>query len=183
MRDAKNITTFSSFLRTNTSKSETPENKTQKFLLITNKHRLLFSRHSSEISCYHGHCAAIRSRKLHIAVHKNHLTILFSNHFAQQKSPNFMTPNHELSSVTGKRYTLKLLIAFRDHTVVDINLIQQLILLGDGFKHDPTSNHKVHAVSHGVEQNSNLPVKLMMTVRCPPPLPAKNKSTPLEPNV
>lgn len=89
MRDAKNITTFSSFLGTNTSKSETPENKTQKFLLITNKHRLLFSRHSSEISCYHGHCAAIRSRKLHIAVHKNHLTILFSNHFAQQKSPNF----------------------------------------------------------------------------------------------
>lgn len=68
---------------------------------------------------------------------------------------------------------LKLLIAFRDHTVVNINLIQQLILLGDGFKHDPTSNHKVHVVSHGVEQESNLSLKLMMTVRCLPPPPAK----------
>jgi hypothetical protein len=82
----------------------------------------------------------------------------------------------KLSSVTRKRYTLKLLIAFRDHTVVDINLIQQLIFLGDSFKHDPTSNHKVHVVSHGVEQNPNFSLKLMMTVRCPPPPPAKTNS-------
>lgn len=43
--------------------------------------------------------------------------------------------------------TLKLLIAFRDHPVVDINLIQQPILIGDGLNHNPTSNHKVHVVS------------------------------------
>jgi hypothetical protein len=71
MRDTKNITIFSSFLGTNTSKSGTPESETQKALFITNKHRLPFSRHSSEISCYHGHCAAIRSTKLHIAAHNN----------------------------------------------------------------------------------------------------------------
>lgn len=109
---------------------------------------------------------------LHVAAQNNHLITSFSNHFALRKSPSFITSN-ELSSVTRKRYKLKLLIAFRDHPVVGINFIQQLIFNGDSFKHDPTSYHKVYVVSMWVEQFSNLLLILMMIIRCPPPSPAK----------
>lgn len=80
MRDTKYTTAFSSFLGTNTSNSENAREQDAKLLLVSNKHRLLISRHSSEISCYHGHCAAIGSRKLHIAAQNNLLTTIFSNH-------------------------------------------------------------------------------------------------------
>lgn len=80
------------FLAQNTSKSEPPENKTQKLLSITIKRRLLISRHSSEIYCNQGHAHRYDQENFHIAAHNNHLTNLFSNHFALQKSPSFMIP-------------------------------------------------------------------------------------------